>query len=96
MALYQFQTKRGNMTQLAYNTLGAIERWAYATNADERIVRDRLYGLMAPAKARALLAQKLPKGPDERLEQIRASFSDDSDDSAYDILIAELLGTAKS
>lgn len=58
----QFVTKRGVNTQLLTSTIGPVELWAFNTTSEDVRIRDALYGMIGPANARRLLAQKFPRG----------------------------------
>ena len=57
-----FRTKRGTIAQMLYLTTGPIELWALATTAEDRVVRQRLYGRFGPQRARQALARAHPSG----------------------------------
>lgn len=47
---------------LLYNTLGGVELWAFSTTAEDVAVRDRLYQIIGPKKARLELSKRYPGG----------------------------------
>lgn len=58
----KFETNQGKYTMLLSATLGPIELWAFSTTATDAILRNRLYGMMGPARARQALARMYPGG----------------------------------
>ena len=53
---------RGRFEQLVVNTPGPVELWALTTSPADAALRNRLYGRLAPAAARAALARAFPEG----------------------------------
>jgi len=60
--LAQFATKAGIYTQLYTLTLGPIELWAFNTTSEDAFIRNELYKVIGPQKARRLLAKLFPDG----------------------------------
>lgn len=81
-----FETRSGRYVHELVLTLSPTELWAYNTNAEDREIRDALYGRLGAAAARFVLARAYPSGSameeiERRLhERARAgSFVDDTD-----------------
>ena len=72
-----FSTKIGVNTQLLTSTMGPIELWALSTTAEDANIRNQLYKLVGPRRARQLLAARYPSGSAVRdLEERYASYKD--------------------
>ena len=76
--LAKFDTKSGWYTMLLSASLGPIELWAFSTTTEDVIVRNKLYELLGPKKARRVLARKYPGGScekeiEERKKKLRES-----------------------
>ena len=56
----------GRFEQLVVNTPGPVELWALTTSPADVALRNRLYALMPPARARAALARAFPAGTARR------------------------------
>ena len=52
----------GRFEQLVVNTPGPVELWALTTSPADVALRNRLYALLPPARARAALARAFPRG----------------------------------
>ena len=52
----------GRFEQLVVNTPGPVELWALTTSPADVALRNRLYALLPPARARAALARAFPAG----------------------------------
>lgn len=55
-------TTRGKYEQHIINTLGPIELWAFATSAEDVVIRSRLYTKIGAGRARQMLAANFPGG----------------------------------
>lgn len=65
------KTKRGDIRQQLYLTLGPVELWAYATDARNVTLRSMLYRKLDPAVARRVLAVRFPGGSAETEIELR-------------------------
>lgn len=90
----RFITKKGNFSHLLTSSTGGIELWAFSTTSEDKVIRDTLYGEMAPDKARRILARKFPGGSAksevERRQAIRSAQSTSGGPSVTDEILAEL------
>lgn len=97
-----FKTKNGKNMQLMTNTAGSIEMWAFSTTKEDTIIRDKLYGHLGPAKARAVLAKVFPSGSakseiDRRIAMIKEDGGsvDGKELSMTESIVKEVLEAAK-
>lgn len=56
------KTKRGTIQQKLFLTLGPVELWAFSTTAEDVALRNRLYEMLGPKKAREILGIRFPGG----------------------------------
>lgn len=95
----RYSTKRGTFTHHLVLSIGSLELWALSTSPRERVVRDALYKVAGPKRARAVLASKYPSGEiteeiKRRLKLRAGGSSTEEEDSVTDEIIAELSKTA--
>jgi len=91
----KFITNTGKYTQLLSAYIGSSEMWALSTTAEDAAIRNKLYGLVGPSKARTLLAKHYPWGIKKVVEQRKEAMGSgnnmEKDDNIYQQLIDELL-----
>lgn len=100
--LASFTTRSGKFNAELMHTLSATELWAYSTTAEDRAIRDRLYGLIGPAEARRLLSLQFPSGTaKDEVERRRALMTErgiisgsheEAEATLIDTMINESLG----
>lgn len=90
----KFSTNTGKYTQLLSAYIGASEMWALSTTSEDAAIRNRLYTLIGPSKARTLLAKHYPYGIKKIVEQRKEAMGSandiNKDDNIYQQLIDEL------
>lgn len=103
--LAKFSTKEGWYSMLLSNPLGPIELWAFNTTAEDVFIRNELYKLMTPKRARQLLAIKYSNGSakddvDLRKEKMReamgGAFGKNNNTNVYDEIIKEIIELDKN
>lgn len=91
----KFITNTGKYTQLLSAYIGSSEMWALSTTAEDAAIRNKLYTLIGPSKARTLLAKHYPWGIKKVVEQRKEAMGSgndiEKDDNIYQQLIDELL-----
>lgn len=91
----KFITNTGKYTQLLSAYIGPIEMWALSTTAEDAAIRSRLYNLIGPSKARALLAKYYKYGIKKIVEQRKEAMGVgndlEKDENIYQQLIDEIL-----
>lgn len=101
--IVRYQEVHGVHTQEVVNTLSSEELWAFSTTREDRSIRDRLYTLLDPSRARQLLAQRFPEGsakPEVERQRAargatRAIVTDTDTDEIIDRIVAEIMEMAK-
>ena len=58
----KFETKRGNVTQLLNNKMGAVSIWAFSTTTDDVIIRKLMFETVGSTNGRKILAEAFPTG----------------------------------
>lgn len=95
-----FDTRSGRYVHELMLTLSATELWAYNTNAEDREIRDGLYGRIGGAAARFVLSKAYPEGSalaeiERRKAAIvragRAASEDAAARNVIDVIIQELI-----
>lgn len=93
-ALFILGTNEGRYEQHLINTLGPIELWAFATTAEDVVIRSRLYSKLGAGRARQILAAAFPGGSSrseiKRRIMIRAD-SGEARSAAMSIVVDELV-----
>ena len=91
----------GRFEQLVCNVPGPVELWALTTSPRDVALRDRLYGRLPPATARAVLARHFPSGTaggridaELRQHELRGSRGAVSESDVLDRLAGELAAAA--
>lgn len=88
--------KDGKHEHLLFNTLGPMEMWAFSTTSEDVAIRNRLYSIMGPEKARLILAKRFPHGTAkkevERRVVERAENSGEAVSDANKGVIDEIIG----
>lgn len=96
----KLSTKAGRFTQLLRAPISANEYWALTTTAEDRVLRDRLYDLIGPSKARQILALTYPGGvadeKEKRQNQVSKVQGGGSDMGIFDVFEKEILQKAKA
>jgi intracellular multiplication protein IcmB len=101
--IVRYQEISGVHTQEVVNTLSPEELWAFSTTREDRSIRDRLYTILEPGRARRLLARRFPEGsakPEVERQRAargitRAIVTDADTDEIIDRIVAEVLDMAK-
>jgi intracellular multiplication protein IcmB len=96
--------KEGRHEHLLYNTLGPTEIWAFSTTAEDQALRNRLYEILGPVRARKALAQRFPTGSAKSEVERRATVAEtrhskseaDLQQGIIEQLVKELAGQAYS
>ena len=96
-ALLIASRRGGRFEQLVYNVPGPVELWALTTSPRDVALRDRLYGRLPPAAARAVLARHFPSGTaGERIDaelrrhELRGGRNAASESDVLDLLAENL------
>lgn len=58
----KFETKRGNVTQLLNNKMGAVPIWAFSTTTDDVIIRKLMFEAVGSTNGRKILAEAFLSG----------------------------------
>ena len=91
----KFITNTGKYTQLLSAYIGSSEMWALSTTAEDSVIRNKLYTILGPSKARTLLAKYYPNGIKKEVERRKESMGGGNEleksDNVYQQLIDELL-----
>lgn len=90
-----FNTKRGRFVQGLTNQLGGIELWGLSTTPDDMALRNRLYAMIPPASARALLAKRFPGGSAKAEIERRKNKLEDHENADIIEQLAQELVTKK-
>lgn len=70
------KTDVGRTCQLTYLTLGNVEKWAFSSDSENRLIRNSLYEQIPPPLALKLLAKRFPSGSAiPYIERLRAERS---------------------
>lgn len=100
--LAKFETKQGWYTMLLKAPLGPIELWAFSTTSEDAAIRNKLYDLIGPQKARRLLAIRYEGGSakddvEARKEKLKTvnQLDDNSSLSITDEIVNELIEYAE-
>lgn len=100
--IVKFETKQGWYTMLLKAPLGPIELWAFSTTAEDAAIRNKLYELIGPKKARKVLAMKYEGGTakddvENRKDKLKNvnRLDDDSSVGIIDEIVNELMEYAK-
>lgn len=87
-----FSTKKGRFVQGLTNQLGGIELWGLSTTSEDMALRNRLYALIPPAAARALLAERFPGGSAKaEIERRKNKLTDTDNADVIEQLAQELV-----
>lgn len=93
----KFVTNNGKYTQLLSAYIGAIEMWALSTTAEDVVVRNKLYEILGPAPARAILAKEYPRGVKKIVEMRKeakkssGAYFSEEDGTIYEQIVDEIL-----
>jgi intracellular multiplication protein IcmB len=95
-----FKTSEGNVYQTLTNTISSMALWAFSSTSEDRTVRDALYQIIGPSKARKLLAKQYPGGSVKaEIERRKLLYEDqyllDGQKSVEQTLIDELTALSK-
>lgn len=83
-----YNTDRGRSVHVLKNTLSPVKYWAFTTTAEDKQVRRKLYELMPPSDARALLAKRFGTNFKGYVEKLRAGMNvEASDDESSENII---------
>ncbi|HCJ8469501.1 TPA: hypothetical protein NV714_003291 [Escherichia coli] len=102
--LAKFSTNSGWYTMLLSATLGPIELWAFSTTAEDVIIRNKLYSLVGPKRARKLLALRFPGGSakneiesrKEKLKDKGIMLFDESPEDLLEEMVNEIIEYGES